>query len=792
MITSFFSLKRAFVFTTFLFVLVAATNSSAQKNSFVIKGHVITPDGSPAFATVELKGAKKKTETDNNGAFTIAFVSPVNDTLIISSVALETYQKQIVANRGETINLGNIYLSYKAAELQNVEVKGRTAKSYKSDYSFLGTKTQTSVIDIPQSISSITKEMIQDRMDYTLKDAVDAASGVEQYSGYDEYTIRGFRAENARMINGLRGYNTTYTSNMLANVERVEVIKGPAATLYGNCDPGGTINLVTKKPLEEAEKEISMAAGTWNHYRAEADVTGPINKKKTLLYRFNGGYDNTHSFRDLWYGKSYQIAPSFSFVPNDKIQLNVDISLSHVNTILDRGVPGFQNGSLNSTPIHLTASQPGDYLHETTLAGNVLFSYNINKNITFNSGYLAYLTQQNVAEHGVQSYITDDSVNLYFSKWKYHTLTNTLTNYFTFHFNTGKISHQLLAGYDFIESDVNLTQNYFERPDLFGYGSGIVGIFSLRHPQYISADVKDYQLSNYNSSASNVDGNIFSTQGIYVQEQMSYKKFKLLLGLRQELYTSGDDDDTSGVTKINKLLPRVGLVYELKHNASLYFTYNRGFDPFEASSSKQVFDAPFKPITSQLLEIGAKTNLLANKLYASLAVYQLVLYNVAVNAADISNPDLYVQQGKDRSRGIEIEVAGSLLPNLSIDANYSYCVATVLESKIASQVGMVMENAPKNSSSSWIKYTFVKGALKGFGIAAGHSQVSVRNTLQQGLQLPGYIVMNGSFQYTWNKLKLALNVNNVTNTAYWQAAYNNVSKWAGAPRNLMLQIGYRF
>ena len=792
MIISFFSLKRAFVFTGFLFLLMAAVNGFAQQNNCIIKGRIVTPDGSPAFATVELKVAKKKTTTDNNGAFLIALFSQVNDTLVISSVALETYQKQILANKGETINLGNIYLSYKAAELQNVEVRGRTTKSYKSDYSFLGTKTQTSIIDIPQSISSITKEMIQDKMDFTLKDAVDAASGVEQYSGYDEYTIRGFRAENARMINGLRGYNTTYTSNMLVNIERIEVIKGPAATLYGNCDPGGTINLVTKKPLDEAEKEISVAAGTWNHYRAEADVTGPMNKKKTVLYRLNTGYDNTQSFRDLWYAKSYQIAPSFSFIPNDKIQLNVDISLSHVNTILDRGVPGFQNGLLYSTPIHLTASQPGDYLHETTLAGNVLFSYNINKNITFNSGYLAYLTEQNVAEHGVQSYVTDDSANLYFSKWNYHTLTNTLTNYFTFHFSTGKISHQLLAGYDFIESDVNIAQNYFERPEPFGRGSGIVGTFSLRHPKYISADTKDYQRSSYNSSASNVDGDVYSTQGIYVQERLSFKKFKLLLGLRQELYTSGDDDDTSGVTKINKLLPRAGLVYELKPNASLYFTYNEGFDPFEASTSKQVFDAPFKPITSELWEIGAKTNLLANKLYASLAVYRLVLHNVAVNANNISNLDLYVQQGKNRSRGIEMEVAGNLLPNLSIDANYSYCVATVLESKVASQVGTVMENAPKNSSSSWIKYTFAKGALKGFGIAAGHSQVSVRNTLQQGLQLPGYVVINSSLQYTWNKLKLALNINNITNKNYWQAAYNNTSKWAGAPRNMMMEVSYRF
>ena len=139
-----------------------------------------------------------------------------------------------------------------------------------------------------------------------------------------------------------------------------------------------------------------MAEERWDHYRAQGDITGPLNKSKTLLYRFNAGYDKTHSFRNHYFAKSYELAPSVSFIPNEKIQLNVDFSLSHINTILDRGQPGFQNDfTLKSTPINLIASQPGDYLHETDVATNVLFSYKINKHINFNSGYLHYTTQQN-------------------------------------------------------------------------------------------------------------------------------------------------------------------------------------------------------------------------------------------------------------------------------------------------------------------------------------------------------------------------------------------------------------
>jgi len=675
-----------------------------------------------------------------------------------------------------------------------VEVRGRIARSYKSDYSFMGTKTQTASIDIPQSISAIAKELIKDKMNFTLKDAASEVVGVNQYSGYDEYSIRGFKAENARLINGLRGYNTTYASAMLVNVERIEIMKGPAATLYGNCDPGGTINLVTKKPLANNESEINISGGTWNHFRAQGDVTGPLNKNKTLLYRSNAGYDKTHSFRNQFYAKSYELAPSLSFIPNEKIQINIDFFLSHINTILDRGQPGFQNDfTLKSTPINLIASQPGDYLHETDIATNVLFSYKINKQISFNSGYLNYITQQNTLEHGIQSYITPDSVNLYYSVWDYHTITHTLTNYFTFHFNTGKFKHQFLVGFDYIKSSVNLNQEYYEQPDIFGVGSGIVGTFSLKHPKYSASPIDKYKLSDYESDATGVEATVYHTRGIYIQEQVSINKLKLLFGLRKEKY-EGDGNETDSTKDVvqNIFLPRISLVYELSPQVNLYATYNKGFDPFEASTSTQVFNEPFKPVTSQLLEAGAKANFFKNKLSASIALYQLNLYNVAVNANDISNPNLYVQQGEDRSTGLETEVNGTILPNLSISASYSYCVAKVIKSKITWRQGSLIDNAPRNSSNSWIKYTFMNGALKGFGIAFGHSQASIRNTLEQGLTLPGYFVMNGCIRYKYKQFNVAFNLNNIANKTYWTGAYNNVNKWPGTLRNFMINTGFDF
>ena len=279
---------------------------------------------------------------------------------------------------------------------------------------------------------------------------------------------------------------------------------------------------------------------------------------------------------------------------------------------------------------------------------------------------------------------------------------------------------------------------------------------------------------------------------MYVQDQLSWRKWKLLVSVREEFYKGDDVGDSAGNLSENVFLPRVGLVYKLKPNVSLYATYNNGFDPFEASTDAQVFDAPFKPILSTVWEAGVKADLLRNKLSATLSVYQLTLKNVAVNANDISNPDLFIQQGEDRSQGVEAEVVGNMLSNLSVMVSYAYCVAKVIQSKIPSQVGLILENAPRNSGSSWIKYTFNKGPIKGFGLSAGYSFASVRNTLDPAVTLPGYFVLNAGIHYSYKHISMAANLNNVTNETNWMGAYNSVYKWPGAPRNFMVNIGYRF
>ncbi len=225
---------------------------------------------------------------------------------------------------------------------------------------------------------------------------------------------------------------------------------------------------------------------------------------------------------------------------------------------------------------------------------------------------------------------------------------------------------------------------------------------------------------------------------------------------------------------------------------NVYATYNKGFDPFEASTQAQEFDQPFKPLISQLYEAGIKGNFFQNKMSASLAIYQLTVENVAVNANNISNPNLFIQQGQNRSRGIEAEATGNILPNLSVLISYAYDEAIVTQSTEKSQIGTLVPNAPRNSSASWIKYSFNKNTIRGFGISVGHSAVGKRTTLDPEINLPSYVVLNTGINYGFKHFTAAFLVNNILNETYWTAAYNNVNKWPGAPRNYMINLGYKF
>jgi iron complex outermembrane recepter protein len=782
------SLLRLSLLLLYLLTGVAASSALAQTGPAALQGRITTDAGQPAaLVNVALLGTTRGTAADEQGEFRLDNLPAGAQTVVVSAVGFETRRQSVQLTAGETTRL-DVVLAPQSQQLQQVEVTGRRETSYKSDYSFAGTRTQTAVKDIPQIVSTVTKELIADQQAYRLNDVVRNVAGANQFSTYDDITIRGFRSSDNRYLNGLRYTGNFWTSPLLVNIERVEVVKGPAAALFGNAAPGGVINMVTKKPLAERRAGVNFAVGSFNTLRTTADFTGPMNDDASLLYRLNLGYEDAETFRDAIFNKTLAVAPSFSFLPSEKTRLNVDLSYSRVNTRLDRGRPTFEDDqSLLSTPVSFNLAQPTDKLQQSNLSAIVSWNQQITKNLSFNASYLKYVFDEHLVEHGFNGYLSRDSVALYYTDRLSGTRNDNLSAYAVGTFRTGEVDHTTLGGVDFARYDYYYTAVSAE--------DSTVGGLSLVRPRYFPRDPSKY--TTYTEDLS-LYPDEYTTLGLYVQHQLRYKRLQALLSLRRETYrVPGSSYLTGGqgTDEQTAWLPRLGLVYALTPAVNLFANYNQGFQPVDpATNLNPRTGGPFKPQYSRLVEVGSKAELLSKRVLASVAVYDLTQNNVLVTANDPTNPDRLVQRGQERARGVELEAAGNILPNLTATVSYAYNNARVVEGNAPEEAGKRKENAPYHVSGSWLKYTFgpETGALAGLGLALGHSQVSSRTVFDAGLILPNYTLLNAAAYYTVGKVRLALNVNNLTNKTHWVGGYSYNRNFPGAPRNFLVSVGYSF
>lgn len=297
-------------------------------------------------------------------------------------------------------------------ELQTIEVIGRARKDYNSNYSFSASKIALKNMEITQAVSTITKELFADRQAFRLGDVLKNVSGVSTVSFYNHYAIRGVTQSSSkretRLVNGMRQTMVYYNQPLSSNIERVEVIKGPASLTFSNTDPGGSVNIITKKPLKESRREVNFTTGSFNTVRGGLDFTGPLDKNKTLLYRLNIGYDNSGSFRDIQFKKAYLISPSFSFSPNEKTNFNIELVYNDDKSRLDRGQPIFgRNGTvtdLNSTPINTAIGATNDYYNNEQITIMGSFSHKFTDKLGLNISYLRDSWKEDAYEHRTSNF----------------------------------------------------------------------------------------------------------------------------------------------------------------------------------------------------------------------------------------------------------------------------------------------------------------------------------------------------------------------------------------------------
>lgn len=815
---------KIFILSFFLFSVCPYTYA---QHATVVRGKILdAQSGSPLEAVnVGLSGTAYGTTTDAQGEFRINNVEPGIYTLIITSVGYEKNTREINLLAGQTLEV-NVNLQASSTQLQEVEITGRKETSYQNEISFVASKTATALKDVPQAVSYVTKEVIQDQQAFRTSEVVKNISGVNQFSGYDDFTLRGFRIGSNQLINGLRVSGGFWNTPLISNLERVEVIKGPASALFGNTDPGGTINRVTKKPLDVSRKSVSFSTGSFQTFRATSDFTGPMNEDETLLYRLNLAYQSSESYRDLQGKTDVLVAPSVSFLPNDKTRVNFDMVYSANFGALDRGQPIFgatAGTDLNSTPISFAIGQANDFHNEKNFYLTTSVTHELTKQISLNASYMKYGYEEDLLEHRTSNNFAVNGegeqiptlMEMQTIRREQKSYNDNLTAYLTFDLTTGELSHKLLTGYDFIQQTVPIggasetargyrnatntgvinTYNPANREQylLDAEGNPVPNVphFDLVNPSYTIGNT-----SNYFTTSTPVATTRYYSNGIYVQDQISWRKLQVLLGLRQEFYQDFLNYRQNAEEQIEQqaLIPRVGVVYSLTPQVNVYGTYVEGFQPQSAGvvGSPDIFGGPFDPLTSQMIEFGAKGGWFADRLTTNLAFYRIEQNNILVNANNAANPDLLEQRGQEVARGIELDVSGNILPNLSVIANYAFNNTEITESDNEELLGMVKENAPKHQGGFWARYTLVSGNLQGVGFALGGNFVTDRRTFDEGLTIPGYTVFDAAVYYEVNKFKISVNFNNLLDKTHWVGGYSYTRLYPGAPRNFMMNVAYTF
>jgi iron complex outermembrane recepter protein len=726
-----------------------------------------------------------------------------------------------------------------ANELQTVEIVGRTSKKYTSDYSFAATKIAGLNKDIPQSISTVTKELITDKAAIYLADVVKMTSGVIPASYYNQYTIRGIsQNEEGQIINGMRTRQYYFLQPITSNLERVEVIKGPSSATFSSVDPGGSINLVTKKPLDVDRKEVSLSVGSFSTMRGTLDFTGPLNESKTLLYRVNAAYQQAKSFRDLVNNKTFLFSPSFSYIPNEKTAINTELILSNMTGVLDRGQPIFGAvagvTNLNQTPISLNLGASGDFFKSNEMILTTNFAHKFTSKIGFNATYMKQTWTEDLEEHRTTNGFAVDMNNQpvtslammqFVQRQQYWDIDN-LSTYFNFDVKTAKLKHKLLVGYDLSSwnknkgGGQNAARGYllndgtvassFVLANAANYQTttidGVVlpkpnvNFFDLNNPSYAMRTPEDYILNVRTALPSALT----TTNAIYIQDQIQWEKFTFLLGLRNEWFKDITNYETNNELTVNKtaLLPRIGITYAINNAINVYTTYLEGYQPQSNTVTlmPQTGSLPagsqFEPLESDLKEVGMKATFLNNTMSFNAAIYEINQNNILMNANDPANPDLLITRGGERSRGFECDLAGYITPDWQINLSYSYIDAVITNDSNADLIGARKQNTPKNSANLWTRYNFANDTkLKGLGVGFGTQyQSSKIPWFTRGFTLPDFTIFDAAIYYRPNKsdMQIALNASNLLNKTYWLGAQNYLRLFPGAPRNFTLTVTYKF
>ncbi|MFO7188970.1 MAG: TonB-dependent siderophore receptor [Pseudomonadota bacterium] len=669
-----------------------------------------------------------------------------------------------------------------ATQLPTVEVKAEAATEsatgpvggYAATRSATATKTDTPLVETPASISIVTRERIEDQGATSLQDALNYAAGVRSDAyGLDSRTdsvrVRGtYPAEfKDGLARQLTGYYTSSTRNDPFLFERIEVLRGPASMLYGQGSTAGIINLVTKRPLPEAQREIGVQYGSFDRKQLQMDFTGPLTEDGQFLYRLIAVARDADTQVDHVEDDRKLFAPSLTWRPGPDTSLTLqalwqdDHSGSTSQFFPWRGVrlPN-PNGSI---PLDRFIGEPGfDRYDSERKEIGWLFEHRLNGDWT--------VRQHTRYAHNRVEYRTlyadsfsnpddpfidpDDRV---MNRWAFledrTTKVLATDQHLVGKFRTGAVQHQLLLGFDY-------ASHHSEAESGGGFGFPI-DIYAPVYGNFVEPAMADGPYSRMRHA------------GVYVQDQLRFGRWILTAGLRHDRVTSkaeGQDEEKDRATT-----RRAAVMYRFDGGIAPYVSYTESFTPVAGVNAA---GRHYKPLEGEQVEIGIKFEPPGRRMMYNLAFYELKESNQLV--ADPLNPGSSLQTGEIVNRGFEAEAIGRLLPWLDIAAHYNYI-----------DIDPTLEAIPKHQAAVWAQSRFSIGDRPGFLAGLGVRYFSAF-TDSAAPRTPSVTLYDAMIGYQHGPWHYALNVQNIEDEKYVSTCLGRGDCWFGARRTAVLTASYRF
>lgn len=797
-----------YIFVIMLSSLLLSFTAFAQ-NKGMVKGKVLTSEGKDAdYVSVRVAHSKNGTYTDDHGNYELK-LDEGNYVLVISQVGAIPQEIGVAVIAGKTTNLKAVRLNIDNQRLQEVTISsGRNNKFTRGSSNYVA-KMPLNSLETPQVFTVISKELLQDQQITNLDDALRSAPGVTKLldatsragSGATNFVVRGFPTQ-PKLRNGVAGNITTIADAV--NIEAVEIMKGPSATLFGNAltSYGGLINRVTKKPFKTSAGEVGYYGGSYGLNRAFVDYNTPLDTTGNILFRVNAAYSYQNSFSDNGFRKSVFIAPSISYQVNDKLKLTLDAEFQNQQSGGSQylylypsvAVSAFGTDRADKIPINYNSSFSNNDVVKTGQNANINGEaiYTINSNWKSQTNFSVttssskgpapyyYIIPGNTvrALTGVNSYT--DSLYIERLVWSPNgnDLNAELQENITGDFKIGRLRNRLTVGLDYFRTRTNVNFNRFAYVtarntrinDLFDFVS-----LTNPGPAYYNFNQSKIDSAYSNRPAgtvlnTKVDSRTYSA---YVVDVVNItKNFLALLSLRVDHFVNkGILNNSTNITSEGysqtTLAPKFGLVYQVvPEKVSLFGNYQSGF---VNQTGTDYENKMFKPEFARQLEGGVKVDLLDGKLSSTVSYYDISVDNI-IRPYD-ENPALSVQNGTKVSKGMEAEVVANPFAGFNVIAGYAHNYSLYTKTTAALTGRRPNNSGPMNTANLWLSYRLSYSALKGLGFGFGGnyagSVYAIDNNVYGQFILPAYTVFNAAVFYDHKKYRLGLKANNIGNKHYW-------------------------